>query len=84
MPNKFSLSNWIGRLLGLAEPESSGEHSRAVDVLKSTYGLRLIETDPKGNARPWRSSELSMLQETLRLLGPAFYSRLSIILFIFD
>lgn len=74
MPNRFSLSNWIGRLLGLAEPESSGEHSRAVDVLKSTYGLRLVETDPKGNARPWRSSELSTLQETLRLLGPAFYS----------
>lgn len=68
-----SLRDWAARLLKPAESVSDTDHTQAVQTLLDTYGIRLIETDPKGNARPWRQDELNLLVETLRLLGPTFY-----------
>lgn len=47
---------------------------KKVETLHQQYGITLVETDPKGNARPWQPAELNMLLETLNLLGPAFYA----------
>ncbi len=55
------------------EDTSHSEHTHAVHTLLNTHGLRLVENDPKGNARAWRRAEIDMLMETLHLLGPAFY-----------
>ena len=55
------------------EKSPSFDHVRAVQALLGTHGIRLIETDPKGNARAWRRAEIDMLTETLHLLGPVFY-----------
>ena len=56
-----------------AAPLSANEHARAVEHLRATYGVHLVERDPKGNARPWRAEEIALLDETLHLLGPTFY-----------
>jgi hypothetical protein len=70
-----SWRDWIARLFQSTKPEpaSDSEHAQAVQNLLNTYGIRLVESDPKGNARPWRQGEIKLLTETLRLLGPAFY-----------
>lgn len=57
----------------LPEPAPAEEHTRAIVALHEQYGIKIVETDPKGNARLWRTDELAMLAETLRLLGPTFY-----------
>jgi hypothetical protein len=56
-----------------AEDNPHFDHARAVYTLEHTHGIRLVETDPKGNARSWRQAEIEMLMETLQLLGPVFY-----------
>lgn len=66
---------WLMRLFRFLTPsESDSEHAAAVRRIEINYGIRLIESDPKGNARRWRPAELAMLTETLGLLGPAFYA----------
>lgn len=59
------------------EPTFDENHTHAVNTLHDHYGIKLIERDPKGNARPWRMDEIAMLTETLRLLGPTFYGPFS-------
>lgn len=48
-------------------------HVEAVNKLLVDYGLRLIETDPKGNARPLNDAELHILIATADALGPEWY-----------
>ncbi|MBN1564557.1 MAG: hypothetical protein JXA10_12000, partial [Anaerolineae bacterium] len=71
------LQQALKHLQGTAKIESDQrvtfDHIRAVSTLEQTHGIRLIETDPKGNARPWRQAEIEMLTETVQLLGPVFY-----------
>jgi len=67
-----TLRRWMGRSPA-TRPLSETEHARAVSRLRETYGVQLVERDPKGNARPWRAEEIALLEETLRLLGPTFY-----------
>jgi hypothetical protein len=55
------------------EDRLDADHARTLQTLLETHGIRLIESDPKNNARPWRQPEIEMLMETLHLLGPAFY-----------
>jgi len=71
MNPKNPLLDWLSNLL--KSPETDQEHAQTIATLLSTYGIRLVERDPKGNARPWRSQELSLLVEIIHLLGPAFY-----------
>ncbi len=52
-------------------PDPARAHT--VQTLLDAHGIRLVEQDDNGNARPWRSAELELLVETVRLLGPAFY-----------
>ncbi len=70
-----SLRDWLVRLAAgtQAPAEPDPDHDQRVQSLLETYGIRLVEHDPKGNARPWRRDELDLLAETLRLLGPVFY-----------
>jgi hypothetical protein len=70
-----TLCDWAARLLQSPEPVSSSgpERTQAIQTLLDSYGVCIIERDPKGNARPWRQDEINLLTETLRLLGPAFY-----------
>lgn len=72
---KISQRLWqrILSILKPAAPDSDPSHTHTVQTLLDTYGIRLVEQDSKGNARPWRREELDMLTETLRLLGPVFY-----------
>jgi hypothetical protein len=67
-----SLHDWAARLTSSPEAAPSPEHTQTVQALLNSYGIRLVETDPKGNARAWRHDELEMLTTTLHLLGPAF------------
>jgi len=50
-----------------------GNRTEAVTTLLNSYGLRLIETDPKGNARPLTDPELAVLLTTAENLGPEWY-----------
>ncbi len=65
-----SLADRIRQLLTIENTRPSA----AVQELDQSYGIRLVERDEKGNARPWRSDELRMLLETVHLLGPTFYT----------
>ena len=58
----------------LSTPDDRDQHARAVQTLAGTYGVLAVEQDPKGNARPWSQAELELIIDTLRLLGPVFYS----------
>jgi hypothetical protein len=49
------------------------DHARAAARLEAEFGVRVVEHDPKGNARPLRPAELAILTGTLELLGPRFY-----------
>jgi hypothetical protein len=69
-----SLRDWLTHLTGSSQPDSSAHHAETIQRLAGAYGVRVIEDDPKGNARPWRQDELDLLDETVRLLGTAFYS----------
>ncbi len=65
------LMDWLlGRKSG---PSAEPGHAEAVARLEREFGVRVVERDPKGNARPLRMAELSTLLETLALLGPRFY-----------
>lgn len=66
----FIINRLINWLNGLFE---NSDHQNAVQTLSNSYGVRLVESDPKGNARPWRESELALLIDTLHHLGPTFY-----------
>lgn len=55
------------------EPGTVTARATLVNILLSKYGLRLIETDPKGNARPLTDAELQTVQATAEALGPAWY-----------
>jgi hypothetical protein len=68
-----SLREWAARLTSSSDAEASPDHARAVDTLLNTYGIHLVERDPKGNARAWQPDEIEMITATLHLLGPAFY-----------
>jgi hypothetical protein len=68
-----SLHDWAARLTSSPDAEPSPEHTQTVKTLLNTYGIHVVETDPKGNARPWQRDELEMLTTTLHLLGAAFY-----------
>ena len=57
--------------------DDQGQHAAAIQSLQDTYGVRAIEHDPKGNARPWSVPETSLITDTLRLLSPVFYSPFS-------
>jgi hypothetical protein len=68
------LLEWLARLLGVEQPiapESGLE--RTVEHVQASYGVSIIERDSNRNARPWKASEVHVISETLRLLGPAFY-----------
>lgn len=70
-----TLLDWIANLFSAetsGAEDSSAEHAAAVTALRSRFGITLIETDPKGNTRPWKSDEIAMLSETIELLGPVF------------
>ncbi len=56
-----------------SSPDDREQHAASVQALLDTYGVHVIEHDPKGNARPWSSPEISLIADTLRLLGPVFY-----------
>lgn len=49
-------------------------HAQAVQRLRDIYGIKIIESDPKGGVRPWRQDELNIVLETIHLLGPTFYA----------
>lgn len=70
-----SLFDLIGRLSDPKTPPTRpvAEHNAIVTALHEEFGVKLVEDDPKGNARPWHADELAMLTETLHLLGPTFY-----------
>lgn len=42
------------------------------DLLR-TYGFRLVESDPKGNARPLTDGEIKTVRDTVGALGPEWY-----------
>ncbi|HML20040.1 MAG TPA: hypothetical protein PKD09_00225 [Aggregatilinea sp.] len=50
------------------------EHAEAIGDIAMNYGIRILEATPDRGARPWRKVELHLINETLALLGPAFYS----------
>lgn len=71
------LPQWLRKLFAPASPppeRPTANRFALAHIIESTYGFELIERDSKGNARPWHPDELAMLDETLRLLGPTFYS----------
>lgn len=71
-PNLWDL---LKRLMaGQPANEATAAAVDVVATLNHSYGVRVIEHDPKGNARPWRPAELRLISETLELLGPAFYT----------
>lgn len=79
MNDSKSLRDWLARLVGAASPppEPDVDHQQRVQALLDTFSIRLVERDPKGNARPWRRDELDLITETLSLLGPTFYGPFS-------
>jgi hypothetical protein len=66
------LRDWLASLTDSSQSVPTAHHAETVQRLAGTYGIRVVESDPKGNARPWRQDELDLLTETLRLLGPTF------------
>lgn len=71
------LLGWIADLFAIKPPSTPGsstEHTQVLAALRERYGIKLIESDPKGNARPWSRDEIAVLRETLELLGPTFSS----------
>lgn len=70
----MSLLRWLWtQLFGGDRPGAEPGHDAAVARLEAAFGVRVVESDAKGNARPLRMAELSALLETLELLGPRFY-----------
>jgi hypothetical protein len=70
MADKKSLWNRIAEVI---HSQSSPKPARSSPDRLAAYGIQLVESDPKGNARPWRKDEIDLLAETVHLLGPAFY-----------
>jgi hypothetical protein len=66
--NLFGFNIWQ-RPPPVADSVRPAERGALVDHLHSTYGIKLIESDPKGNARPLSTAELLTLRQTLDLLG---------------
>jgi len=60
---------------GLVIPPLVMSHQSAVATLIASYGINLVESDPKGNARPLKDTELSILLDTLQKLGPEWYGK---------
>lgn len=58
---------------GLSIPPLTLNHAAALSALASSFGLTVIESDPKGNSRPLRSDELAVLYDTVEKLGPSWY-----------
>jgi hypothetical protein len=60
----------------LAQPQSntspSFERQTLVKALDKDFGFHLIESDPKGNARPLNQAELTTLHQTVTLMGPVW------------
>jgi hypothetical protein len=54
-------------------PVSGPNRAAQVQRLLTEYGIRLVERDPKGNARPLTADEMALLRDTLHALGPAWY-----------
>ncbi|MHB8627910.1 MAG: hypothetical protein ACYDBJ_10850 [Aggregatilineales bacterium] len=48
-------------------------HTQLLAEMRDTFGLNVIETDPKGNARPLTDAELSTLHATAQALGETWY-----------
>lgn len=65
---------WLFALFTGAEGTPPAEVSEEVAHLQATLGVQVIERDQENNARPWTQAELALVQETLHLLGPAFYN----------
>jgi hypothetical protein len=74
MSQRHSLQDLLARLRQSPGREVDDLRVRLVEQLRGQYGIQIVEHDPKGNARPWQTDELSLLLDTLNLLGPAFYS----------
>lgn len=55
-------------------PAENLNRAQIVDQLFQECGLRLIESDPKGNARPLTMAEIKILRETTLSLGPVWYA----------
>ncbi|HVO68520.1 MAG TPA: hypothetical protein VMT24_00660 [Aggregatilineaceae bacterium] len=68
------LRNWFARLTDSAQPVPTAYHAETVRRLADEYGIRVVESDLKHRARPWRQDELDLLDDTLHLLGPTFYT----------
>ena len=66
-----TLQQWVAS--AATQLNKAPARAHALNQLRADFGVNLVETDPKGNARPWHNSELALLLETLRLLGPTFY-----------
>jgi hypothetical protein len=67
------LINLVKRLAANAPPAEVDSHAVDNERLLNDYGIRLIESDPKGNSRPLTPAERHVLRTTMALLGPAWY-----------
>ncbi len=69
----------VVKALNLAWPATPAIDDRDIDragtisMLSASYGICLVEHDPKGNARPANSAELLTILSTVHDLGPAWY-----------
>src|SRR5512140_1664144 len=50
-------------------------HADALSALRATFGITVVESDPKGNSRPLQPDELAILYETVQSLGPTWYGK---------
>ena len=68
---------WL-RNIGVTSSASTNRarHMAQINQLAQLYGLKIVEQDPKGNARPWRHDEIAIIEETMAHLGPAFRAAL--------
>ena len=51
----------------------ASNHAQLLVEMRDSFGLNVIETDPKGNARPLTDAELSILHATAQALGESWY-----------
>jgi hypothetical protein len=70
------LQNLVRRLTISSTSAGRKVDARVADNerLLNDYGMRLIETDPKGNSRPLAPAEKHVLRTTMELLGPVWYA----------
>lgn len=76
----MQIPKWLRNLFDVSDtaPDQSFPDLAALTRhIYETYGLEIVEHDPKGNARPWQRNEPTLLEDTLRLLGPTFYGPFS-------